>query len=87
MAGVANAHVEGSLGRLVRLEQAGEMLRLTTDEAIEAARTQPPARTRAALRGALVERFAGDIGSPGRIGVASSCAPSRSPGWPTWTTI
>lgn len=44
------------------LEQAGETVRLTTDAAIEAAMAQAPPNTRAAIRGALVERFAEDIG-------------------------
>jgi len=34
-----------------RLERAGRVVRLTTDEEVETARTDPPARTRAALRG------------------------------------
>ncbi len=47
------------------LEQAGEMLRLTTDDAINVARTHAPEKTRAAIRGLLVERFADDIGALG----------------------
>jgi proteasome accessory factor PafA2 len=47
------------------LEQAGEMVRLTDDAAIEAACTQAPANTRAALRGLLVDRFPEQIGSAG----------------------
>lgn len=44
------------------LEQAGEMVRLTTEEAVQDAMTHAPSNTRAAIRGALVERFAEDIG-------------------------
>ena len=39
------------------------MQRLTTDAAIDAAQTQAPASTRAAIRGGLVARFAENIGT------------------------
>ncbi len=38
------------------------MVRLTTDAEIDAAMTQAPTNTRAAIRGALVDRFADSIG-------------------------
>ena len=38
------------------VERAGSMRRTTTDEAIEAATTEPPQTTRARLRGAFVAR-------------------------------
>ena len=60
---LAYSNVDPEEGLYYALEQAGEMLRLTTDAAIEAAQTQAPASTRAAIRGALVERFADDIGA------------------------
>ena len=44
------------------LEEAGEMVRLTSDAAIDVARLQAPP-TRAAIRGLLVSRFADKIGS------------------------
>jgi hypothetical protein len=47
------------------LEQAGEMVRLTDDAAIETACTQAPVNTRAAIRGLLVDRFPEQIGSAG----------------------
>jgi proteasome accessory factor A len=43
------------------LVESGAMLTLVSDEEIESARRTPPPRTRAALRGALVRRFAGEI--------------------------
>jgi len=47
------------------LEQAGQMVRVTTESDIEQARTEAPENTRAAIRGALVERFAENIGAAG----------------------
>ena len=46
----------------MRSKRAGEMVRLTSDAAIDAARLQAPP-TRAAIRGLLVSRFADKIGS------------------------
>jgi proteasome accessory factor PafA2 len=52
-------------GLYYALEQAGEMVRLTTDEAIEDAVTNAPPNTRAAIRGAMVARFRESIGAIG----------------------
>ena len=60
---LAYSNVDPDEGLYYALEQAGEMVRLTTDAAIGAAQTQAPSTTRAALRGALVERFAENIGT------------------------
>ena len=62
---LAYSNVDPEEGLYYALEQAGEMIRLTTDGAVETARTQPPTGTRAAIRGALVGRFAGNIGALG----------------------
>ena len=59
---LAYSNVDPDESLYYALEQAGEMVRLTTDEAIEAAMTQAPANTRAAIRGALVGKFAESIG-------------------------
>ncbi len=59
---LAYSNIDPDEGLYYALEQSGEMLRLTSDEAIDAARTQAPANTRAALRGALVARFSENIG-------------------------
>jgi Pup amidohydrolase len=65
--------VDPEQGLYHALEEAGQMLRLVDDEAIETARTNPPLGTRAALRGELVRRFAGEIGAIGwgKIGFKS----------------
>jgi len=49
-------------GLYYALEQAGEMVRLTDDATVAAAMTQPPANTRAAIRGHLVDKLADSIG-------------------------
>jgi proteasome accessory factor A len=59
------ANVDPDDGLRTMLEQGGHMVRLTTDEAVERAMSQPPTDTRAALRGAFVDRFVDNIG---RIG-------------------
>ncbi len=59
---LAYSNVDPDEGLYYALEQAGEMVRLTTDAAIDAAMTQPPANTRAAIRGHLVDKFADSIG-------------------------
>ena len=59
---LAYSNVDPDESLYYALEQAGEMVRLTTDEAIGAAMTQAPANTRAAIRGALVGKFAESIG-------------------------
>lgn len=63
-------NVDPDQGLFYALEQGGQMRRIVTDAQIEAARTRPPADTRAALRGDLVRRFAPEIGrvSWGRVG-------------------
>ena len=60
---LAYSNVDPDEGLYYALEQAGEMQRLTTDEAIRTAQTQAPETTRAAIRGALVARFADNIGT------------------------
>jgi len=62
---LAYSDVDPDEGLYYALEQAGEMVRLTDDGAVEAARTQPPANTRAAIRGHLVEKYADAIGVVG----------------------
>ena len=62
---LAYSNVDPDEGLYYALEQAGEMVRLTDDATVEAARTQAPENTRAALRGYLVERFADAIGVVG----------------------
>ena len=59
---LAYSNVDPDEGLYYALEQAGEMVRLTTDAAIDAAMSQAPANTRAAIRGALVGKFADSIG-------------------------
>lgn len=59
---LAYSNIDPDEGLYYALEQAGEIVRLTTDDAIKAARTHAPENTRAALRGLMVERFAESIG-------------------------
>jgi len=59
---LAYGNVDPDEGLYYALEQAGEMQRLTNDAAIAAAMAEAPSATRAAVRGALVERFADNIG-------------------------
>jgi len=54
--------VDPDEGLYYALEQAGEMLRLTDDATVDAAMTAPPANTRAAIRGHLVDNLADSIG-------------------------
>ena len=60
---LAYSNIDPDEGLYYALEQSGEMLRLTTDEAISVAMTKPPENTRAAIRGALVERYHEHIGA------------------------
>ena len=60
---LAYSNVDPDEGLYYALEQSGEMQRLTTDAAIDAAQTEAPASTRAAIRGGLVARFAENIGT------------------------
>lgn len=62
---LAYSNIDPEEGLYHALEQAGEMVRLTTDEAIESAKTQAPVGTRAAIRGTIVEKFAENIGAIG----------------------
>lgn len=62
---LAYANIDPDEGLYAGLEQAGAMERIATDEAVEAAMTTPPPDTRAAIRGALVARFAESIGAAG----------------------
>ncbi|BDI32945.1 proteasome accessory factor PafA2 [Capsulimonas corticalis] len=59
---LAYSNIDPEEGLYYALEQSGAMVRLTDDAAIDAARTNAPAETRAAIRGALVERFSENIG-------------------------
>lgn len=59
---LAYSNVDPDEGLYYALEQAGEMVRLTDDVTVEAAMTQPPANTRAAIRGHLVDKLADSIG-------------------------
>ncbi len=60
---LAYSNVDPDEGLYSALEEAGEMLRLTSDAAITSALTAPPENTRAALRGAFVDRFGEHIGA------------------------
>lgn len=62
---LAYSNIDPDEGLYHALEQAGEMIRLTTDDAVESAKTQPPISTRAAIRGSLVEKFTENIGAIG----------------------
>ncbi len=62
---LAYSNIDPEEGLYEALAQSGEMVRLTTDIAIERALTTPPANTRAAIRSELVSRFAGQIGAVG----------------------
>ncbi len=62
---LAYSNVDPDESLYYALEQAGDMVRLTTDTEIDAAMTQAPANTRAAIRGALVSRFSESIGAAG----------------------
>jgi len=59
---LAYSNIDPEEGLYYALEQAGEMVRLTTDQAIDDATTQAPPNTRAAIRGHLVDKFADFIG-------------------------
>ena len=59
---LAYSNVDPDEGLYYALEQAGEMVRLTSDSAVEAAQTEGPANTRAAIRGYLVDKFGDAIG-------------------------
>ena len=50
-------NVDPEVGLARRLESQGALARLADDAAVEAARTTPPANTRAAVRGACVARW------------------------------
>ena len=62
---LAYSNIDPDEGLYHALVQEGQMLRLTTDADIHAAQTHAPENTRAAIRGALVERFADNIGALG----------------------
>ncbi len=67
------ANIDPEEGLRAALEEGGHMARLSTDEGVTKAMTTAPQDTRAAIRGALIERFAD------RIGVAGwSCVVLRS---------
>jgi Pup amidohydrolase len=56
------ANVDPDEGFRTALEEGGHMVRLSTDAGVELAMSRAPQDTRAALRGAFVERFAENIG-------------------------
>jgi len=58
---LAYSNIDPDEGLYYALEQSGEMIRVTDDASIAAARTEAPQNTRAAIRGQLVEKFAGNI--------------------------
>ncbi|MGO8671160.1 MAG: proteasome accessory factor PafA2 family protein [Capsulimonadaceae bacterium] len=62
---MAYTSVDPDEGLYYALEQAGEMVRLTDDASIAAAMIEPPEQTRAAIRGGIVSRFAGNVGVVG----------------------
>jgi proteasome accessory factor A len=62
---LAYCNIDPDEGLYYALEQAGEMVRLTDDAAIEAATKTAPRKTRAAIRGGMVARFAENIGMIG----------------------
>lgn len=62
---LAYCNIDPDEGLYYALEQAGEMVRLTDDAAIEQACKTAPSRTRAAIRGGMVARFADNIGMIG----------------------
>ena len=59
---LAYSNVDPDESLYYALEQAGEMVRLTSDAAVETARTEPPANTRAAIRGYIVDKFSDSVG-------------------------
>ncbi len=64
-------HLDPERGLFLALEESGEMIRLSDPDVVTCATVRPPADTRAALRGALVERFGSEIErlSWGRVGL------------------
>ena len=62
---LAYCNVDPDEGLYYALEQAGEMVRLTDDAAIDVAIKMAPTKTRAAIRGGMVARFAENIGMIG----------------------
>lgn len=62
---LAYTNIDPEEGLYEALAQSGEMVRLTTDKAIDAAMARPPANTRAAVRAEFVSRFADQIGGIG----------------------
>ena len=58
---VQYSDVRREKGLFYRLEAAGRIRRITTDEQVERAVEQAPAQTRAFLRGGIIERFAPSV--------------------------
>ena len=75
---LAYCNIDPEEGLYYGLEQSGAMVRLTDDDEIGKAMTNAPAVTRAAIRGALVERFAEDIS---RIGWSKVILRSSDQAW------
>ncbi len=59
------ANIDPDFGLRAALEEGGHMVRLSNDADVQKAMTTPPTDTRAAIRGALVDRFADKIGVAG----------------------
>jgi proteasome accessory factor PafA2 len=72
---LAYTDIDPENGLYYALQSSGEMLRLTTDGAIDTATSYAPEGSRAAMRGELVRRFAGAIG-----GVSWGSVVLRTPG-------
>jgi proteasome accessory factor PafA2 len=62
---LAYSNIDPDEGLYYALEQAGEMIRLTDDATVNAAMTQAPTNTRAAIRGHLIDTFNESIGVAG----------------------
>ncbi len=62
---LAYSNIDPDEGLYYALEQAGEMVRLTDDGTVNAAMTQAPMNTRAAIRGHLINTFNDSIGVVG----------------------
>ena len=56
------ANIDPDEGFRTAMEEGGHMVRLTSDDAVQHAIAHAPANTRAALRGAFVERFGQNVG-------------------------
>jgi proteasome accessory factor A len=62
---LAYCDIDPDEGLYAALVDAGEMVRIVDNAAIDKAMTVPPTNTRAAIRGALVSKFGGSVGNAG----------------------